>query len=60
MPTIESKWVEIEAELKSSTESVVKLYDGKTTGSVARHLVRDNEDGTFSMPEWVAKEKGFI
>lgn len=60
MPTIQSKTVEIEAEIKHSTDSALKLYDGKTTCWVSRHLVTDNGNGTFTMPEWVAKDKGLI
>lgn len=60
MPTIESKLIDIAAELRGETEKAFRLYDGKTTDWVPRRLVENNRDGTFTMPEWLAKEKGFI
>jgi hypothetical protein len=36
------------------------LYDGSKEEWVAKQHVENNGDGTFTMPEWLAKEKGFI
>lgn len=38
----------------------VKFYDGKRTEWVPLSQIKNNDDGTFSMPEWLAKDKGFI
>jgi hypothetical protein len=38
----------------------LRLYDGTRTEWVPKQFVEDNRDGTFAMPEWLAKDKGFI
>lgn len=60
MPTIESKLIDIAAEQRGETDKALRLYDGKTTDWVPKRLVEDNRDGTWTMPEWLATEKGFI
>jgi hypothetical protein len=60
VPTVESKLVDIEAELRGDTDKAYRLYDGKTTEWVPRRLVEDNKDGSWTMPLWLATEKGFI
>jgi hypothetical protein len=60
MPTIESKLVDIEAKLLDERERSYWLDDGKTRAWVAKSLTEDNGDGTYTMPEWKAKELGFI
>jgi hypothetical protein len=52
--------IDIAAEVKGRTEKAVRLYDGKTTAWVPSSQIEENEDGTFTMPEWLAKDKGFI
>lgn len=64
--------VDIAAELHHETDSAYLLYDGRseikkgdTVPSkiktwVPKSQVEDNGDGTFTMPEWLAIEKGFI
>jgi hypothetical protein len=51
---------DIEAEIRGETPNALRLYDGKVTAWVPRSQVEDNGDGTFTMPEWLAKDKGFI
>lgn len=41
-------------------ERAFRLFDGTRTEWVPKSQVVDNGDGTFSMPEWLAKDKGFI
>jgi hypothetical protein len=60
MPTIESKLADIAGALRGETDKAFRLYDGKTTEWVPKRLVENNGDGTFTMPEWLAKDKGFI
>lgn len=60
MPTVESKLVDIEGELRGETDRAYRIYDGKTTEWVAKSLVERNDDGSFTMPRWLAVEKGFV
>lgn len=60
MPTMESKLIDIAGELRGETDKAMRIYDGKTTDWVPKRLVEANDDGTFTMPEWLAREKGFI
>ena len=55
-----SDLVDIAAELRGETDKAFRLYDGARTEWVPKSQVENNEDGTFAMPEWLAKEKGFI
>ena len=52
--------IDIAAEKRGETEKALRLFDGKTTEWVPKSQVEDNGDGTFTMPEWLAKDKGFI
>jgi hypothetical protein len=52
--------IDIAGEIRGETPKAIRLYDGKTTEWVPRSQVEDNGDGTFTMPEWLAKDKGFI
>jgi hypothetical protein len=61
VPTIESEKVEIEAQLKDESERWYLLYDGKRTVRVPKSIVKMSDDETvFTMPEWLALEKGLI
>lgn len=52
--------VDIAGEKRGETEKAIKLFDGKKTEWVPKSQVEDNGDGTFTMPIWLAKEKGFL
>lgn len=54
------KLIDISAEVRGETPDAIRLFDGSRTEWVPRSQVEDNRDGTFTMPEWLAKEKGFI
>lgn len=58
--TGKSKLIDIAAEIKGETEKGLRLFDGAKTEWVPKSQVEDNEDGTFTMPEWLARDKGFI
>lgn len=60
MPTVESKLTDIEGELRGETDKAYRIYDGKTAQWVAKSLVERNDDGTWTMPVWLAREKGFV
>ncbi len=51
---------DLAAELKHETPKAYLLNDGTREAWVAKSLVEDNNDGTFTMPLWVAKDKGFV
>lgn len=55
-----AKLVDIDAVLKHETPATLLLFDGKKEAWVPKSLVEDNEDGTYTMPEWLAKDKGLI
>src|SRR5262245_21553111 len=52
--------IEVAAELRRETERAFLLYDGSKEAWVPKAKVEDDGDGTFSMPEWLAMDKGFI
>jgi hypothetical protein len=52
--------VEIAAQIRGETDKAFRLYDGTNTEWVPKSQVEDNGDGTFTMPEWLAQDKGFI
>lgn len=54
------KLIDIAAEIQGETDKAFRLFDGSKTEWVPKSQVEDNKDGTFTMPEWLAKEKGFI
>ena len=51
---------DVTAEIKRETSLAWQLFDGKTTEWVPKSAVEDNGDGTFTMPVWLAMDKGFI
>jgi len=55
-----SDLVDIAAEKRGETEKAFRLFDGTFTEWVPKSQAEENGDGTFAMPEWLAKEKGFI
>lgn len=62
--------VDIAAELCHETDKAYLIYDGRSEIKngvpselriwVPKSAVEHNPDGTFTMPEWLAFEKGFI
>lgn len=55
----EKSLIDIAAEIKGETEKAYRIFDGKVTEWVPKSQV-EYDDGVFTMPEWLAKEKGFI
>jgi len=51
---------DVAAEVRGETDKALRLFDGTMSAWVPKYLVEDNNDGTFTMPEWLAQEKGFI
>ncbi len=52
--------VDIAGEKRGETEKAIKWFDGKTTAWIPKSQVEESDDGTIAMPEWLAKDKGFI
>lgn len=64
--------IEISAVIRHETNNAYLLYDGRTETKkgetvpseirtwVPKSMVEDNGDGSFTMPEWLALDKGFI
>lgn len=52
--------IEISADLRLETDKAFLLYDGDKEAWVPKSQVENNSDGTFSMPAWLAMERGFI
>ena len=52
--------IEIAGEVRAETDKALRIFDGKKSEWVPKSQVEDNRDGTFTMPEWLAQEKGFI
>lgn len=59
-PNAPPQLVDITAEVRAETERAFMLYDGKKTGWVPKSQVEENGDGTYTMPEWLAIDKGFV
>lgn len=52
--------IEIAADRRGETDKAFQLYDGNKIAWVPKSQVEDNGDGTYSLPEWLAMDKGFI
>lgn len=55
-----SDLVDVELDIKIDREKAWLLTDGSVDGWVPKSQAEDNGDGSFTMPGWLAKEKGFI
>jgi hypothetical protein len=53
--------VDLEGEIRGpGTTLAVQFYDGERTVWLPRSQIEINDDGTISLPEWLAKEKELI
>jgi hypothetical protein len=52
--------IDIAAEVRAESPKAWLLDDGKTRDWVPKSQVEKNDNGTFTMPEWLARDKGFI
>jgi len=55
-----SKLIDIAAEIRVETAKAFLLYDGKDETWIPKSQCQNNGDGTFTMSEWMARDKGFI
>lgn len=56
----EPELTDIAGEIRGETDRAYRIFDGKTTEWVPKSQVEKNDDNTFTMPLWLAKDKGFI
>jgi hypothetical protein len=56
----DDKLFDLAAEIRGETNAAYRLFDGTKIEWVPKSQVEDNGDGTFTMPLWLAKEKGFV
>jgi hypothetical protein len=57
----ENRLIDIAATMLHETANAYRIFDGTKTEWVPKSQVEYNEeDSTFTMPEWLAKEKEFI
>lgn len=52
--------IDIAANLCHETEQAFFIDDGVKRVWIPKSQAQQNDDGTFSMPEWLAMDKGFI
>ncbi len=52
--------VDIACEVEAVTPMAWLLFDGARREWVPKSQCQRNSDGTFTLPEWLAREKGFI
>lgn len=55
-----SNIVEISGEKRAETDKAIQWFDGTKTAWLPKSQIEDYGDGTVAMPEWLAKDKGFI
>jgi RNase P/RNase MRP subunit p29 len=60
MRSSDPKLVDIAGELRGETGKAYRIFDGAKTEWVPKSQAQLNDDGTFTMPKWLAKERGFI
>ncbi len=54
------KLTDIAAELRHETPKAYLVFDGATEVWLPKSMTEKNSDGTFTLPEWLAKDKGLI
>jgi hypothetical protein len=53
--------IDIAGELRHETPKAYLIFDGTTEVWLPKsHVEHDPDNGTFAMPEWMAKAKGLI
>jgi hypothetical protein len=56
----DTKFIDIACELRHETERAYLVFDGTWEVWLPKSMVARNEDGTFTMPEWLAKKNKLI
>jgi hypothetical protein len=55
-----SQLIDIACKVVGETDKAWRINDGTKVEWLPKSQVENNGDGTFTIPEWLAKEKGFI
>jgi len=55
-----SNLVDIACEVLHQTEGAILIDDGAAKTWLPKSLTQVNDDGTVTLPEWLAQEKGLI
>lgn len=55
-----SELVDIAGEIRGETDKAWRIHDGTKTEWVPKSQAEQNDNGTWTMPLWLAKDKGFI
>lgn len=55
-----SDLVDIAGEKRGETENAIRWFDGARSEWIPKSQCQENSDGTLSMPEWLAIDKGFV
>jgi hypothetical protein len=56
----DAKLFDFAAELKHETANAFLVTDGDKDYWLPKKLTENNGDGTFTLPEWMAIEKGIV
>ena len=60
MPTVESKPVKIRAKIEHCYERFIWVNVKGKSIWLPRKLIEVNRDGTLTMPDWLAKQRGLL
>ena len=52
--------IDIACRVVGETDKAYRVDDGTRVEWIPKSQVEKNDDGTVTMPEWLAEEKGFI
>jgi hypothetical protein len=55
-----ARLTDVAAEVRRETEHAWLIFDGAVEVWLPKSLVENNGDGTFTLPEWLATEKGLL
>lgn len=55
-----ARLTDIAAEVRRETDKAWLVFDGAREVWLPKSLVEKNPDGTFTLPEWLATEKGML
>ena len=56
----DSKLIDLAVEIRHETANAFLVHDGHRDVWLPKSQTERNSDGTFTLPEWLAKEKGLI
>lgn len=57
---MKEKLIDIACKILNETDKAIRIDDGTKKEWLPKSQIEDNKDGTVTMPEWLAIEKGFI